>query len=126
MAESLLRKHGSEFFEAHSAGLTPGEVHPLTREVLQEIGIDTQSLESKDLKTFLGRTSFQYAIILCEKTYQNCPRLYPFALQALYWPFQDPAAIEGSKEEQLSAFRRVRDEIEARVRSWLSEGIQQA
>jgi arsenate reductase (thioredoxin) len=36
----------------------------------------------------------------------------------LYWPFEDPAAFEGSEEEKLAKFREVRDQIESKVREW--------
>jgi arsenate reductase len=39
----------------------------------------------------------------------------------LYWPFDDPAAVEGTDEEKLAAFRRVRDAIEIRILAWLGE-----
>jgi hypothetical protein len=41
------------------------------------------------------------------------------ALEILQWPFDDPARVEGSEELQLAAFRRTRDEIDARLREWL-------
>jgi arsenate reductase len=39
----------------------------------------------------------------------------------MYWPFDDPAAFEGTEEEKLAKFREVRDQIDARPRAWLVE-----
>lgn len=67
LAEALLRRHAGTRFEAASAGLEPTEVHPLTRQVLDEIGVDTNALRAKGLGEFLGKVAVQYAIIVCER-----------------------------------------------------------
>jgi arsenate reductase (thioredoxin) len=121
MAEALLRKRAGHRFEVASAGLEPTEVHPLTRQVLAEVGIDASGLSAKGPREFLGRVAVRYAIIVCAQAEKSCPRVFPFAVQVLSWPFEDPALVEGSPEIQLAKFRRVRDEIDARLRDWLRE-----
>jgi arsenate reductase len=123
MAEALLRRHGGHRFEACSAGLEPTEVHPLTRRVLEEIGIDTSDLRAKGINEFLGKVPIRYAVIVCERASRSCPNVYPFATHVLHCPFEDPAEAEGSLEERLAVFRRVRDEIAARVRRFVLEGV---
>jgi protein-tyrosine-phosphatase len=86
MAEALLRQKTGHRFDVASAGLDPTEVHPLTREVLAELGLDPHGLYAKGTKDFLGRRSVRYAIIVCAQDEANCPRLFPFARQTLYWP----------------------------------------
>lgn len=119
IAEALFRRYAGDRFAVASAGLAPTEIHPLTRRVLTEIGLNPCGLWAKDLKDFLGKVRVQYAIILCQEAEQHCPRLYPFALQTLSWPFNDPTQAEGHPEQQLKTFRAVRDAIDARLRSWL-------
>ena len=119
MAEAFLRHYAGDRFEVFSAGLAPTEVHPLTRQVLTETGLDPSRLRAKGLHDFLGRVSIQYAIIVCDQVEEHCPRLYPFALHTLYWPFDDPTEAAGSTKEQLRVFRTVRDQIAHRVRAWL-------
>lgn len=121
MAEALLRRHAGDGFTVCSAGLRPEAVHPMTLEVLEEIGIDTSACEAKDFGGFLGKKPFHYAIVVCERANKDCPHIYPFALQCLYWPFEDPAAFEGPKAARLEKFREVRDAIDARIRDWLEE-----
>ncbi len=119
MAEALLRAHAGERFDVYSAGLRPAaEVHPLTLQVLKERGVDTSRLRPKGTDVFLGKVTIRYAIIVCEKAAEACPHIYPFALQTLYWPFEDPAAFDGSAEERLQKFREVLDAIDSRVRAW--------
>lgn len=118
LAEALLRHQAGDQFEACSAGLEPGEVHVLTQRALAEIGIETSALKAKGLGVFLARVKIDYAIILCEKARRDCPRLYPFSLRTLYWPFDDPVACGATDEERLPHVRRVRDEIAARLKKW--------
>ena len=120
MAETLLRKHAGNCFEACSAGLTPTQVNPLTIRVLEEVGIDTSTLYAKGTNEFLGKVAIRYAIVVCDKAQQSCPRLYPFALNNLYWPFEDPAIFQGSQQEKLEKFREVRDQIEEKLFHWLA------
>lgn len=121
MAEALLRRAAGDRFDVHSGGLRPREVHPLTLRVLEEEGIETAELHSKDLGQFLGKVPIHYAIVVCETAQDDCPRVHPFALQQLFWPFPDPVAVEGTEEERLAAFREVRDAIAGRLQRWLSE-----
>ncbi len=123
MAESLLREYAGARFDVYSAGLDPTEVHPLTLQVLREMGLETASLRAKDTREFLGKVSIRYAIIVCDKAAEAeaCPRLFPFALQELYWPFEDPAAFEGTPDARLEKFRGVRGQIANRLRTWVLE-----
>lgn len=123
IAEVLLRRHGGGHFEASSAGFQPTEVHPLTRQVLDEIGEDTSALRAKGLAEFLGKIDVRYAIFVCEEAEESCPRVYPFALRSEQWPFPDPSSVQGTIERQLQAFRNVRDAIDTRVRAWLEEQL---
>jgi arsenate reductase len=84
MAEAFLHHYAGDRFEVLSAGLVPTQVHPLTRQVLTETGLDPSRLRAKGLKDVLGRVRIHYAIIVCDQAEEDCPHLYPFALQTLY------------------------------------------
>lgn len=120
MAEAFLRHYGDHCFEAYSAGLEPKGIHPLTRRVMEEIGIDISNQRSKDVMEYLGRLHFGYVITVCSNAEERCP-IFPGNSIRLHWPFPDPAAATGSEEERLAVFRQVRDAIEARVRAWIEE-----
>jgi arsenate reductase len=119
MAEAILRREAGDRFEIHSCGLRPEAIHPLTLRVLDEAGFDTSRLASKDLGAFLGKVSIHHAVIVCETANEHCPKLHPFALNLLYWPFPDPVQASGTEEQRLEVFREVRDAIGARIRQWL-------
>lgn len=121
MAEGFLRHLGNNRFEVHSAGLEPKDVNPLAVQVMDEVGIDIKSQFSKSLSDFLGKVPIRFAIIVCERAEKTCPKLWPFGATVMSWPFDDPAAIGGSDEVRLAKFRLVRDQIERRIRDWLTE-----
>jgi arsenate reductase len=121
MAEAFLRKYAEDRFEAHSAGLEPKGLNPLTVKVMDEVGIDVSAQQSKGVETYLGKTLFQYLVTVCDDADKNCPTVWPGVHQRMHWSFQDPAAVEGSEEEKLAKFREVRDLIEAKIKSWIVE-----
>lgn len=123
MAEALLRKYGGEIFEPYSAGLEPKGVNPLTVRVLDEVGIDISNQTSKSLDTYLGKTSFQYLVTVCDDADQNCPVGLPGIDERVHWSFEDPARFEGTEEEKLAKFREVRDLIEEKIKLWVAEQL---
>jgi arsenate reductase len=121
MAEALLRKHAGDRFQVHSAGLEPQGIHPCSRAVTEEMGIPLVGHRSKSVREFLTRQPIAYVITVCGSAARNCPIL-PGAGVRLHWPFEDPAAYEGTTAEHLDRFRQIRDQIDARIRSWLTAG----
>lgn len=121
IAAALLRHHAGDRYEIHSAGLVPTRIHPLTRVVLEEAGIDVVNLESKRISRFLARIAVNTAIIVCGDG-PDCPRMYPFAGRTLHWPFEDPTLAPcAGDDERLAAFRAIRDEMAAKVKEWILE-----
>jgi arsenate reductase (thioredoxin) len=121
MAEAFLRKYADDRFEAHSAGLEPKGMNPLTVKAMDEVGIDVSEQRSKGVDTYLGKTLFQYLVTVCDDADKNCPTVWPGVNKRMHWSFQDPAAVEGTEEEKLAKFREVRDLIEAKIKNWLVE-----
>jgi protein-tyrosine-phosphatase len=74
MAEALLRKHAGDRLEVASAGFEPTDVHPLTREVLSEVGIDGSNLSAKGLREFLAKHTVRHAIIVCAQAESSVPK----------------------------------------------------
>ncbi|SMC34822.1 arsenate reductase ArsC [Sporomusa malonica] len=118
MAEAFFKKYGEDIIEVYSAGLEPTIVNPYAIRVMQEIGVDISGQRSKGVKEYLGKMSFGYVIAVCKKAEDRCPVIFPGVRTLLAWPFDDPAAVEGSEEEKLQQFRQVRDAIEAKVKDW--------
>lgn len=121
MAETFLRRYGSDQFEAYSAGLEPKGINPLTIQVMQEIGYDLSGQRSKGVKEFLGSVFIHQLITVCDNAEKNCPTAWPGIINKIHWSFEDPAAFEGSEEEKLAKFREIRDQIEQKVHGWVLE-----
>ncbi|MFO7728045.1 MAG: arsenate reductase ArsC [Desulfonatronovibrio sp.] len=120
MAEAFLRELGGDKFKAHSAGLDPQGVHPMTVQVLEEKGINIENQRSKGVEEYMGKVNFAFFITVCGHAEQNCPRTFLMSAgKHLHWDFDDPAAATGSTDEKLSKFRQIRDQIESKVKSWL-------
>ncbi len=113
MAEGLLRHLAGDRFEAHSAGTKATLVRPLAKRAMDEIGIDISGQESKTLERYLGEP-FDYVITVCDDANEACP-FFPGAKHRLHWSIEDPSRAEGSGEERLAIFQRVRDEIRERI-----------
>lgn len=122
MGEAFLRHFAGEQFEVHSAGLEPKGINSYTIRVMDEVGIDIRGQHSKSTREFIGRMFFHYFITVCSDADKKCPQaLWAQGGKKLHWPFDDPAAVEGTDEEKLAKFREVRDQIAARVKSWIAE-----
>ncbi len=119
MAEGWLNHLAPADFEASSAGTEPREaIHPLAVRVMAEVGVDLSSQRPKSLRVFLGQP-WDFVITVCDRARESCP-VFPGDHQQIHWSFPDPAAVRGSEEQRERAFRRVRDEIEQRIRLFLS------
>jgi arsenate reductase len=110
LAEGFLRASAGKVLDVQSAGSKPaGYVHPLAVKVMREAGIDISGHRSKHLNEFLNQ-KVETVITVCGNTDQVCP-IFPGQVNRHHWPFYDPAKAEGTEEEILQVFRRVRDEI---------------
>ncbi|MBN1628789.1 MAG: arsenate reductase ArsC [Thermoleophilia bacterium] len=121
MAEAFLRHYGGDRYEVHSAGLVPGEVDPMTVQVMAERGLDLSDQQAKGIDRYLGKMLFQYLIIMCAKAEKNCPTVWPGVNERLSWPVEDPGRPAPSEAERLADFRAARDQIEQMVQTWVGE-----
>ena len=109
MAEGLLRHEAADRFDVFSAGTRPAQVRPEAIAVMRELGIDISGHRSKSVNEFAGQP-FDYVLTVCDNARESCP-VFPGAAVRIHRSFEDPAAVEGSEDERLTAFRRVRDEL---------------
>lgn len=115
MAEGLLRHLGGRGYDVFSAGTHPGGLHPRSVEVMRELGVNLKGHTSKGLDTFIGQ-QFDHVVTVCHRAKEQCP-VFPNS-RMVNWEFDDPTTAP--EESQLDEFRRVRDEIQKQIRSFLS------
>jgi arsenate reductase len=111
MAEGVARSLAPPGVTASSAGSKPSRVNPFAIRALAEIGIDIRSHHSKSVDT-LAPVGVDAVITLCAE--EVCPVFLGKAKQ-IHWGLPDPAGAGRTDEEQLQAFRDVRDELRRRL-----------
>jgi arsenate reductase len=104
---------------AASAGTHPAGVHPLTIRVLGEVGIDWSGARSKSIAEMVDR-DWDLVVTVCDNAREACP-VVPGARRTAHEGFTDPAAVGGTDEDRLAAFRLVRDAIAARMATVAAE-----
>ncbi|MBI3008429.1 MAG: arsenate reductase ArsC [Candidatus Omnitrophica bacterium] len=118
MAEGLLRHFAGDRFEVFSAGVKPAQVNPLAIAAMKEIGIDISRHKSKSVTEFLSQ-QFDYCITVCDNAKQTCP-VFPGKYQKIHWSLEDPAQAQGTEEEKLDVFRKIRDKIHENILDFIS------
>jgi arsenate reductase (thioredoxin) len=114
MAEGLLRHDACDRYEVESAGTKPSKVRPEAIAVMRELGIDISNHRSKSVEEFADH-SFDYVLTVCDNARESCP-VFPGPAERMHHSFDDPAAVEGTEDKRLAAFRLVRDQIREYLR----------
>jgi arsenate reductase len=86
---------------------------------MSELGIDISNHWSKSVAELTGR-AFDTVITVCDNARESCP-VFPGDTQLLHWSFEDPAAVQGSYEERMAAFRAIRDQIRERLKAFAGQ-----
>ena len=115
MAEGIARSLAPPGMKIRSAGSRPASVRPEAIIVLKEIGIDISDHRAKAVAE-IPASEVDTVITLCAE--EECP-IFLGKAQRLHWGLPDPAAVVGSEQEVLSAFRKVRDELLLRITAFL-------
>lgn len=119
MAEGFARKFGKGILEPYSAGLDPAGLNKRAVKVMKEAGIDISNQQSKSIDMDLLK-KMDVIITLCDDAAESCPWTPP-EIRRIHWSIKDPAKATGTEEEVMNEFRRVRDEIERRLKVFISE-----
>jgi arsenate reductase (thioredoxin) len=123
MAEALLNHWGHGRFQAFSAGSHPkGRVHPLTLQTLERAHLPTTGARSKSWDEFSGpgAPKLDFVFTVCgNAAKEKCP-FWPGQPMTAHWGVDDPAAVEGTPEEQARAFNRALRELDARIKLFMA------
>ncbi|REJ18606.1 MAG: arsenate reductase (thioredoxin) [Caldibacillus debilis] len=120
MAEGWAKKLLGDEWEVQSAGIEAHGLNPRAVKAMAEVGIDISNQKSKVIDPeYLNHADL--VVTLCSDADQRCPMTPPH-VKRVHWGFDDPAKAEGSEEEVMQAFRRVRDEIGARIKRFAETG----
>jgi arsenate reductase (thioredoxin) len=122
MAEGFLKSKNNNL-EVHSAGTIPEEkVSAVAIKVMKEAGIDISSHFPKNVNRFVNQ-SFDYVITVCDSAKETCPVFNGEVKHRRHIPFEDPAKAAGTEDEVVQIYRKVRDEIKARLERLYNDEI---
>jgi protein-tyrosine-phosphatase len=101
-----------------SVGVRKAELDPFAVAVMAEIGVDIsrhKPITFEELEDWEG-LNFDLIITLAPEAHHRALELTrTSAVDVEYWPTADPAGTEGSREQQLDAYREVRDQLLAHI-----------
>ena len=110
MAEGWARHLRDHVLEPVSAGVAPSGLNPTAVRVMAEAGVDISGHRAKGVDEVLAEAPPDVVVTVCDHAAETCPA-FPGRARVVHRGFQDPVAAEGSAEEVLEVYRRVRDEI---------------
>jgi arsenate reductase len=114
MAEGFVNHLLGDAWEARSAGTAPAAcVHPLAVRAMAEVGVDLSRGTPENVRAYLDEP-WDLVVTVCDSAAETCPA-FPRPVPTIHVPFLDPALAEGTDEEKMAVFRRVRDEIRERL-----------
>jgi arsenate reductase len=117
LAEAIVNARLGDSWKAVSAGTQPaGYVHPKALAALAEIGIQHTG-RSKSANEFRS-VDFDLVVTVCDDAAENCP-VWLGKGKRVHIGFDDPAKAEGTDEQVMAVFRRVRDEIAEKIPAYL-------
>ena len=111
MAEGIARSLAPASVKVSSAGSRPSRLNPFAVEALAELGINIGNQHSKSVDD-IPPGDVDAVVTLCAE--EVCPAFLGKALR-VHWGLPDPAGLGNTDEEQLQAFRHVRDELRRRL-----------
>lgn len=121
MAEGFAKKYLGDTFNVYSAGIESHGLNPNAVKAMKEVGIDISKQTSDIIDNKLLHKA-DYVITLCGDANDNCP-VTPPHITRWHWGFDDPAKAEGTEAEKWEVFRRVRDEIEEKIKEFPRDSL---
>ncbi len=123
MAEKLLEHWGKGKFKGYSAGSFPnGKVNPFAIKLLESKKLSTEGLHSKSWDEFAADVAphLDFVFTVCDNAAGEVCPYWPSQPMTAHWGVEDPAAVEGTDEEKLAAFRKVAMYLENRIKLFVS------
>jgi arsenate reductase len=122
MADGIVNHDFAGRIEAFSAGTEPHGLNPKAVQVMSEIGIDISGNSSDHISKYEGEP-FDYVITLCGDANEKCP-LFFGGVKRIHMGFEDPPKAQGTEEEVMGVYRRVRDDIRRQLGEFFSKELE--
>jgi arsenate reductase len=118
MAEAIMSRKGTPTFTAYSAGSrATGRIRPEAIKLLQEAGLPTENLRSKNWDEFAkpGAPHLDFVFTVCDSAAKEVCPIWPGQPMTAHWGVPDPAAVVGTPEQIEKAFRSAFMMLERRI-----------
>ena len=123
IGEVLLNHWGKDRFHAYSAGSQPkSAVNPLTLELLRAMKLPTDGLRSKSWNEFAQPDAprMDFVFTVCDQAAaETCP-VWPGQPITAHWGVPDPAAVEGTHDKKMAAFRDAFQRLDTRIKLFMA------
>ena len=119
MAEKLMEHWGNGKFKAYSAGSHPnGKVNPFAIQTLKNMGLSVEGLRSKSWDEFAveGAPHLDFVFTVCDNAAGEVCPYWPGQPMTAHWGVEDPAAVEGTDEEKVAAFKKISNYLGNRIK----------
>jgi protein-tyrosine-phosphatase len=120
MAAGLFKQMIGRMSYVASAGVRKDELDPFAVAALEEVGIDIsrhRPMTFEELEDWEG-LNFDLIVTLSPEAHHKALELTrSIAADVEYWPTPDPTVVEGTREQRLSAYREVRDQLTERIKT---------
>jgi protein-tyrosine-phosphatase len=117
MAAALMRHLTGGRIYVESAGVRAGRLDPMAVAAMEEIGLEIGEHRPRCFED-LEDGSFDLVITLSPEAHHKAMELTRTAdTRVEYWPTMDPTVADGSREQRLSAYRAVRDQLLERLKT---------
>jgi len=119
IAEGYLKYYANGNATIYSAGVETHGVNPRAIAIMKEDGIDLSRHTSNNIDEYYN-IDFDYIITVCDNAKERCP-YFPSKAQKFHYNFPDPAKAQGTEDEIMSEFRRVRDMIKGYAEDFIKQ-----
>lgn len=121
IAEGYLRHFAGPKADIYSAGVETHGVNPKAIATMREDGIDISNHTSNHVDEYAS-IDFDFIITVCDNAKERCP-YFPTKAKKFHYNFPDPAKAQGTEEEIMEEFRRVRQMIKEYSEQFVAEQL---
>jgi arsenate reductase len=121
IAEGYLQHFAGDTAKVYSAGIETHGVNPKAIQVMAEDEIDISHHTSNNMDEYIN-IPFDYLITVCDNANENCP-YFPGQMKRFHHNFPDPAKAQGTPEQIMDEFRRVRDMIKVYSKNFIADHL---
>lgn len=122
IAEGYLRHFANGYAAIYSAGIETHGVNPKAIAVMAQDGIDISHHTSNNVDEYIA-IPFDFVITVCDNANENCP-YFPTEAIRLHYNFPDPAKAQGTDDEVMQEFERVRNKIKKYCEVFVKNNLQ--